>query len=269
LKDKKDKYYPNDDKFSESFKSKNFYDKNKKVIDKTKVILEIIEESFSHKEKVSFKNLTIEHIMPQTLSEWWKDHLGKKYEEIHELYLHTIGNLTLTAYNSELSNSDFIKKKKELSNSKLEINKYFNNISKWTEDEIKVRAEELSKKALEIWSYFGKENTNSISELKTVTGTKPYSLKILGQNFRVNSWRDVMETTFNVISDLAPDKFQIILDNFPKYVGKDKSKFREVRKLENSYFIEVNLSSEHIQKICYQAIEITDLSSEDWEVLFN
>lgn len=73
-----------------------------------------MEESFGHKEKVSFENLTIEHIMPQRLNEWWKNHLGEDYEITHELLLHSLGNLTLTAYNSELSNDSFINKQKEL-----------------------------------------------------------------------------------------------------------------------------------------------------------
>jgi len=50
--------------------------------------------------------------MPQTLSEWWQQHLGNDWEETHELFLHTIGNLTLTAYNTELSNDNFQTKQK-------------------------------------------------------------------------------------------------------------------------------------------------------------
>jgi len=96
--------------------------------------------------------------MPQTLSDWWKKHLGEDWEEIHELYLHTIGNLTLTAYNSVLSNYDFLTKNEKLSDSHLELNKYFSNIDKWTKKEIENRCEFLANRALEIWSYFGAEN---------------------------------------------------------------------------------------------------------------
>ena len=54
------------------------------------------------KKQVPFDNLTVEHIMPQTLSEWWQHELGVDWEERYDLYLHTIGNLTLTAYNTEI-----------------------------------------------------------------------------------------------------------------------------------------------------------------------
>ena len=259
------KGYPKDNEFFLRFRETKFYGGGDRVV-KTKLILETIENNYNHKEEVSFENLTIEHIMPQTLSEWWQEHLGEEWDDTHELYLHTIGNLTLTAYNTELSNDDFKAKKKILDESHLEMNTYFADIQKWTRKEIEDRAEILAKKALEIWNYFGQENS-SPTDIQEVTGTIPTVLKILGQNFKVNSWRDVMEKTLNVIADLEPEKFEVIAHNFPRYVGKDKNKFRAIRQLENDYFIEVNLSAQSIQKLCYQAMETIELTSDEWEVI--
>lgn len=259
------KGYPKDNEFFLRFREAKFYGGGDRVV-KTKLILETIESSFNHKETVPFENLTVEHIMPQTLSEWWQEHLGEDWEETHELYLHTIGNLTLTAYNTELSNDDFYTKKRMLNESHLNLNKYFAEIPKWTRAEIEARAETLAKKALEIWSYFGQENSKP-TDIQDVTGTSPVGLKILGQHFEVKSWRDVMEKTLNVIADLEPEKFEVIASIFPKYVGKDKNRFREFRQLENSYYIEVNLSAKSIQKLCYQAIEAIELTSDEWEVI--
>lgn len=76
-----------------------------------------------------------------------------------------------------------------------------------------------------------------------------------------------MEKTFNVIADLEPEKFEIIAHSFSRYVGKDKNKFRAIRQLKNNYFIEVNLSAQSIQKLCYQAMETIELTSDDWEVV--
>lgn len=261
------KGYPKDNEFSLRFRETKFYGGGDRVI-KTKLILETIEKSFNHKEAVPFDNLTVEHVMPQTLSEWWQENLGEDWDETHELYLHTIGNLTLTAYNTELSNDDFDTKKKTLNESHLEINKYFSSIPKWTRIEIENRAEILSKKALDIWKFFGQENS-SPTDIQEVTGTTPIGLKILGQTMEVKTWRDVMEKTLNVIADLEPEKFEIIAHNFPRYVGKDQNKFRAIRKLENNYFIEVNLSAQSIQKLCYQAMETIELTADDWEVIVN
>jgi len=259
--------YPKDNEFYARFRETKFYGAGDRQI-KTKLILETIEESYAHKEVVPFDNLSIEHVMPQTLSEWWQTHIGDAWEETHELFLHTIGNLTLTAYNTEMSNDDFNAKKRIYADSHLELNKYFSSILSWTRTEIEKRAEVLAKQALTIWSYFGQEISAS-ADLKEVTGTSPASLKILGQQFQVQTWRDVLEQTLNTVADLEPEKFEIIAHNFPRYLGKDKNKFRAVRQLQNGYFIEVNLSAQSIQKFCYQAMETIELTSEDWNVSIN
>lgn len=256
--------YPKDNEFSLRFRETKFYGGGDRVV-KTKLILETLEESYAHKEAVPFDNLTVEHIMPQTLSEWWQKELGEEWEETHDFFLHTIGNLSLTAYNTELSNDDFPTKKKTLNESHLELNKYFSSLPSWTRKEIEQRAEDLAKKALEIWSYFGQENS-SPTDLQEVTGTTPTGLKILGQHIEVKTWRDVMEQTLNIVADLEPEKFEIIAHNFPRYLGKDKNKFRAIRQLQNGYFIEVNLSAQSIQKLCYQAMETIELTSDEWEV---
>jgi uncharacterized protein with ParB-like and HNH nuclease domain len=258
------KGYPKDNEFFLRFKETKFYGGGDRQI-KTKLILETLEESYNHKEEVPFDNLTIEHIMPQTLSDWWQSHLGAEWEETHELFLHTIGNLSLTAYNTELSNDNFLTKKLTYNESHLKLNKHFAPLLSWTKTEIEQRAELLAKQALVIWNYFGQDNSPP-SDLKEVKVTSPVVLKILGQNFKVDSWRDVLEQTLKTISDLEPDKFEIIAYNFPRYLGKDKNKFRAIRELPNGYFFEVNLSAQSIEKLCRQAMETIELTSEDWMV---
>jgi uncharacterized protein with ParB-like and HNH nuclease domain len=259
--------YPKDNEFYLRFKDTKLYGAGDRQI-KTKLILETIEENNAHKEAVLCDNLTIEHVMPQTLSEWWQTHLSNGWEETHDFFLHTIGNLTLTAYNSEMSNDDFITKKKIYAESHLELNKYFSSIFSWGSSEIEARGDALAKQALLIWSYFGEDNA-SVTHLKEVTGTSPRNLKILGQQFEVKTWRDVLVQTLNTIADLEPEKFDAIAVNFPRYLGKDKNKFRAVRQLQNSYFIEANLSAQNIQKFCYQAMETIELTSDDWSVTTN
>ena len=151
--------YPKDNEFFLRFKETKFYGGGDRVV-KTKLILETLDEKYGHKEQVPFDNLTVEHIMPQTLSEWWQHELASDWEETHDLYLHTIGNLTLTAYNTELSNDDFPTKKEKLKESHLEINKYFVSVNVWQRADIEQRADILAKQALEIWSYFGQENSS-------------------------------------------------------------------------------------------------------------
>ena len=74
---------------------------------------------------VDLSNLSIEHVMPQSLTHWWQEHLGTDWQVDHDLTLHTLGNLTLTAYNSELSNDPFPEKKIRFTTSHLDLNQYF------------------------------------------------------------------------------------------------------------------------------------------------
>jgi hypothetical protein len=174
--------------------------------------------------------------------------------------------LTLSAYNTELSNDNFITKKQTYNESHLELNKYFSPISSWTREEIENRAETLAKQALKIWDYFGQEKT-ALSDLKKVTGTIPTKVDIFGQQFQVRTWRDVLEQTLNTVSDLEPEKFEIISQNFPRHIGKDKNKFRAIRQLKNGYYIAVNMSAESLRKFCYQAMEAIGLTSDEWNVV--
>ena len=95
--------------------------------------------------------------MPQNrdLSEAWQEELDENWQEIQEKYLHTIGNLTLTGYNPELSDRSFTEKKHldpgGFLQSRLRLNDSLIQVGKWDEPAIQNRAEELAEKALKIW----------------------------------------------------------------------------------------------------------------------
>ncbi|MCX5933185.1 MAG: DUF262 domain-containing protein [Pseudanabaena sp. LacPavin_0818_WC45_MAG_42_6] len=257
------KDYPKDAEFKERLLDVKLYGSNRS--EKARLILESIEESFRHKEQISFDNLTIEHILPQTLNNWWKDHLGQDWEITYELFLHTIGNLTLTAYNGELSNSDFVTKKKEYQNSHLELNSYFQDIDTWKREDIEKRAENLSHEIVNIWKYFGTEALQH-SQSNSLKGSIPKSLHIFGEEYPVRSWRDVLEVTLNTIADLEPDRFQDIMAQFPRLLGWDQKNFRSTRQLKNGVYIETNFSAKDISSLCHRAIETAGLSTQDWHV---
>lgn len=258
------KGYPKDVEFKSRLMDTKLYGAGDRAI-KTKLILESMEESYGHKEQVAFEGLSIEHIMPQTLTEYWQNHLGDDWEITHELLLHTIGNLTLTAYNTELSNDDYKSKKSRLCSSHIEMNKYFQDQNTWKKQDIEKRSEYLVEKALAIWPYFGDEPVQE-QNLLGVTGTTPKKLWILGQKFDVQTWRDVLEQTMNTIADLEPEKFEQIIQRFPRLIGRDKKRFRAVRELRNGAYIEVNLSAKSIEAFCLQALESVELTADDWEV---
>lgn len=94
--------------------------------------------------------------MPQTLTPEWQKDLGENFEAIHEKYLHTIGNLTLTGYNSEYSNKSFQEKqgmKRGFKDSPLRLNQSLKDLESFGEKEIEERANDLADWALKIWTY--------------------------------------------------------------------------------------------------------------------
>ncbi len=97
--------FPNNDEFKDCFITIDFYN-----FKKNKYFFERL-ENFDRKERVYTHEYTIEHIMPQTLTEEWERDLGENFKEIHNKYLHTIGNLTKTGYNQEYSNKSFQEKR--------------------------------------------------------------------------------------------------------------------------------------------------------------
>lgn len=146
------KIFPNDEKFSSALKVKDIYHMRIR-----NYILSSL-ENFNNKAPINIENYTIEHIMPQTknLSNVWKKELGKNYETVQKKYLHTIGNLTLTAYNSEMSNKSFSEKMEMnggFKESALRLNSYVVKQNEWNEKIIKERASILVEKALLIWKY--------------------------------------------------------------------------------------------------------------------
>jgi hypothetical protein len=262
-----EKGYPKDAEFKTKFKETRMYGGGERKI-KTRYILERLEDGYHHKEKIDMSNLSIEHIMPQTLSVWWQKNLGEEWEEVHEDLIDTIGNLTLTAYNSELSNDDYETKRAIYAESHLEMNKHLSSISSWKKEQILERSSLLADKALEIWPYFG-DSASPTSNGENVTGSSPYSMEILGEVFSVRNWRDVFELTLNTLAELEPAKFEQVAISLPSYIGKDKNKFRAIRQLNNGYYIEVNQSAPSIHKNCLRAIQIVGLSKNDWRVNYS
>ena len=144
------KIWPTDEDFKHGILTKSIYHKSSS--DRAKLILELIERKIcSSKESIDLKNITVEHILPQTLNKQWKKILGPDLEDFKQSWIHTLGNLTLTGYNSELSNKPWSQKRRYLNTSNLTLNQYFKNIDSWNLNEIKRRAEYLANIAVRVW----------------------------------------------------------------------------------------------------------------------
>lgn len=145
--------FPSPDQVMESLENKNFYNLS---VNRKKFFMEKIENSFHPKNKLNifYGNYTVEHIMPQTIDPHseWAQMLGDNYENLYGDYLHLLGNLTVTAYNSELGNLSFAHKKtKYLDTEPIAMTKDVIAQDTWNFEKIKERTTSLSRRILQIW----------------------------------------------------------------------------------------------------------------------
>src|SRR6202035_3289807 len=112
---------------------------------------------YGRKERVQVDEYTIEHIMPQNenLSLAWRTALGPEWKRVQQGWLHSLGNLTLTGYNSEYSDKSFAEKRDMtggFKESPLKLNAGLGPLGKWDEDEIRARAAKLATTAVSVWA---------------------------------------------------------------------------------------------------------------------
>ena len=146
--------YPRDQEVRECLTTLNLYDRRKLCT----LVLSAIEHNNRDTEdtlqRVSKKELTVEHIMPQKISERWMRDLGENAKETHENWVNKLGNLTLTGYNSEYSNRPYSEKRDldiyGFKHSGLKLNEYMRNSEVWTAKEMAERHEILIERFLQV-----------------------------------------------------------------------------------------------------------------------
>lgn len=144
------KRFPNDAEFEKEIVVKDVYNFRNRNYLLSKL------ENYKRKEFVNVDDYTIEHILPQNpeLSIDWQEMLGVDWKELQSKYLHSLGNLTLTGYNSELSDKPFSQKKTMeggFNDSPIRLNDYLRKVDVWNAENIETRAKELAEKARQIW----------------------------------------------------------------------------------------------------------------------
>lgn len=141
--------FPTDEEFEEALKTTDMYNIKRRSYFFRKM------ENHGRKEFVSTAEYTLEHIMPQNANPAWQEALGDNWEAVHDRYLHTLGNLTLTGYNPEYSDRPFHEKRDMeggFKQSPLRLNQGLGQLDSWNAEEIENRASRLAKQAVEIWA---------------------------------------------------------------------------------------------------------------------
>lgn len=261
--------FPTDTQFRERLATAQLYGGGDRRA-RTKLLLERLERASGHKEQVALEPLSIEHVLPQSPSEWWQAALGEDWDEVHDELVHTLGNLTLTHYNSELSNESYAHKQALFAQSHVELNRYFATAPRWDADAIARRADVLSELALSVWPWFGPTTEARTSEpTSDVTNTLPKAVVFRGRELPARTWADVLVTTLDLLHEAAPDQSAVIEEALSRFVRRDPTTFRNprrLRRLASGAYVESNLSAAGIYRTCLRALAALGVDASDWDV---
>lgn len=246
-----------------------------------KFVLSVIENST--KEHIDVSNLTIEHILPQKENAAvWKKEVGENYSSVYEVYLQTLGNLTITGHNSELGTKSFSEKKKIIKeNSKANIlNKEVLSADKWNETSIINRAKILANMLIKEFEYLDiHSEINEINELSfgvnsgmDFSDTKPDGFAFVGEYTKVTSWADLLTKFISVAYDLDTDLMTDLASNnysIPNatrvYITNDERKLRKAKQIDNcGIYYEANLSANNIMSFIKDLLSKMNLDTEDF-----
>lgn len=206
LKKGRSSVFPKDDEVKEDFATRQVY---KMPANLRMFILERMENRDSKEchdvvKQLTEKTISIEHIMPQTLSDKWKEALGDEWERIHQQYLHTMANLTLTGYNSQYSNLAFIEKRdmeKGFNDSAFRLNNYVKSCNQWTEAEMKQRQHDLLEVFMRLWPMPSTTFEPAKREIESAsiedddyefTGKKIQGYFYHNVHYTVNTWKEML-----------------------------------------------------------------------------
>lgn len=246
--------FPNNEEFETALINKEIYRLQSK---NRNFLLESL-ENFKSAYPVNLDELTVEHIMPQTLTKDWKTKLGENWQETHNKYLHTLGNLSLTAKNTELLNNSFEDKHKiDFQISRLKLNFKLDGLTIWNEEKILERAKDLTKDAKNIWQYpkttytkrVPEEQLFDLSSEDNFSGSKPSRLYFEDdkKEIELKTWRDLLVKTCDFLYEFSPTQFNELRNNpeFKMYFDVNKP-LRNRLEFRSNEFVEGNISANGI-----------------------
>ncbi|KLI17825.1 DUF262 domain-containing HNH endonuclease family protein [Brachyspira hyodysenteriae] len=233
-------------------------------------------ELLNSKEKIDIDNITIEHIMPRTLTDNWKKLIGDNYKEIHDKYVNTIGNLTLTGYNSELSNKSLEEKQEMYKDSKfLFLNKDILDLKIWNENIIIERSKRLIKKLLEYYKY--PEVINQIDdEIKDYSlddsidfsGMNIYSFEYKNNKYDVAKWAGFISKILTLIYEEDSVKFNQFIfkdDTFKNKISNEEFfyNYGKATKTESNFFVNTDTDTNAKIKLLINVLDKLNISTDE------
>jgi uncharacterized protein with ParB-like and HNH nuclease domain len=282
---------PTDADITNSIKVLNFY--GNKTYQQQFILAKICDQS---RESILLHNiydnqikLTIEHIMPQTITPKWQADLGTNWELVHNKWLHTLANLTLTAYNAKYSNHSFGEKKTiegGFEKSPLFINQYIARFGLWNETALEERTDWLKEQIVKIWKYpqttlslsienFDDDSIYSPYNWTVETYRKPESVLIDNNTFEIKHWIGMYIKVLQFIQENFPEKFIALIDNKNEFgiagrplITTNKDIPNSVDEISLGLYVECNLGVSAIMKNIIKLCEYVGYNEENCPVYF-
>ncbi len=270
-------YFPKDDEFVREFTTRDMYHTRNIFY-----ILKKMELNKQGKEVIDFSNLSVEHILPQTLSDEWVKYLNRQdWKEFHESYCHRIGNLSLTAYNTEMSNKLYKEKKVHMDFSRLILNQYFNSIDDWKDEKaIDDRGDDLAEIALKLWPF---PKVTSIEDIATEShfllddeeydyaGTNPAGIQIREEKIIEDSWSNLYVATIKYLYKINQELLVFLMSKKELFsserflISDSKEALTRPAIVDDGLYVETNNNTE--RKIKILKILLSNMQFEPDEVV--
>ncbi len=273
---------PTDETFILALKQNNLYRKNALC----KYLLVSIENK--GKEQIRTEALSIEHVMPQNknLSTTWQNMLGPNWKDIQEKYLHTLGNLSLTGYNSELGDLPFVEKKekiKEYGSKMVTLNEDINTYEVWNVNSIEERANRLSNIIIELYAIESPTIEISFADPRyseytcdnpeDATYKVPNYYVLQGERININNFADMLrsivdrlyEQNSDIIKNMARNNEKIIEWSKNIMFSYDADKVYGDSKLgDTDIYVSAGFLASHIMQIIRELLERYDIESSEF-----
>ncbi len=248
--------FPNDDEVFNVLKTKDMYN----IQSKNRTYF--LERLNNHNEKIKVniegnQEVTIEHIFPQKPSNEWRNLLGNEFETMIK-YTNTVANLTLSAFNKELSNKPFIEKRdlpeKGYKFSPLKIDKFLADIDIWNMENLNLRLNWIFKRFKKVWYYPEIEvENNGIQEMNIldldaseVINNKIEYFIFFNEKYTNQTWSSLLYIVTKIMFEREPHMFlNSDLGRLLK-LSDINSNYLRPMKISSNYYIESNLGSKYI-----------------------
>lgn len=233
-------------------------------------------ELLNSKEKIDTDNITIEHIMPRTLTDDWEKLIGDNYKEIHDKYVNTMGNLTLTGYNSELSNKTLKEKQEMYKDSKfLFLNKDILDLKIWNENIIIERSKRLIKTLLEYYKYPEIINQTddeiieySLDDSIDFSGINVYSFEYKNNKYDISKWSGFLTKILTLIYEEDSVRFNQLIfkdDSFKNKISNEEFfyNYRKANKTESNFFVNTETDTNTKIKLLINVLDKLNINTDE------